>query len=181
MKNLFFAGWLALLCMAAPSAWAALDVHDDIKIDYVTTGANNVDGTAIVFPNGGGTVWVTLYEDDRAVGELEAQQHDGTWVGTETTLIDTFYSFSAQTSVSFSAGTRYDIEEMQIRTLQAAKVLRLPPFIAKTYLAQARGFSRSELAQALIRLHKTDIAIKTGTPIRESLEGFLLWLGQPGQ
>lgn len=123
MRKLFFAASLALLCITAPRAWAALDVHDDIKIDQVTTGANNVAGTNISFPNGGGPFWVTLYEDDRAVGALEGQQHDGTWVGNNTTLIDTFYTFSAQTSVSFSPGTRYDIEKMQIRTLQAAKVL----------------------------------------------------------
>lgn len=61
---------------------------------------------------------------------------------------------------------------------QAAKSLRLPPFIARNYISQARSFNRDELAEALVRLSKTDIAIKTGTPVRESLETFVLWLGR---
>jgi hypothetical protein len=107
----------------APAARAALSVHDDLKLDYVTTAKNNGPGSPVTYPNGGGPFWVRLYEDERAVGSGSGQQHDGAWVGGGTTMIDAFYTFSAQSSVTLSAGVRYDIQQMQVRTLQAAKVL----------------------------------------------------------
>ncbi len=44
------------------------------------------------------------------------------------------------------------------------------------YVLQAEKFSGKKLAQAVERLHRTDLALKTGAPARERLEGFILWL-----
>jgi hypothetical protein len=106
----------ALVALTAPQAFSALDVHDDIVIDWVRVNSDNT-GTAIAFPEYGGPFWATLYEDDR-VG-----QANGSWVGGGTTMIDSFFTFCAQRTTTFSPGTRYDIKNLEVRTLQEAKVL----------------------------------------------------------
>ena len=127
--TLIFRPFGLLLLVVSPallgvsSAWGALAAHDDIKLDYVTTAPNNAPGTAISFPNGGGPFWATLYVDNRAVGDSTGQQHNGTWVGSNSTLIDAFYTFSVRDSATVSPGTRYDIQELQERTLQSTTVL----------------------------------------------------------
>jgi len=66
--------------------------------------------------------------------------------------------------------------EQGLNQAQAAKVLKLPPFFVREYLDQAKEFSQAELAEATLRLHQTDRRIKTGSPGRESLESFILWI-----
>ncbi len=63
-----------------------------------------------------------------------------------------------------------------LKSDRAAKALKLPPFVAHEYLDQARRFETLELAEGLMRLHQTDLALKTGANVRESLEEFILWL-----
>ncbi len=46
------------------------------------------------------------------------------------------------------------------------------------YVKQAERFGKKKLAQAVEKLHQTDLALKTGAPARERLEGFILWLCQ---
>ena len=44
------------------------------------------------------------------------------------------------------------------------------------YVIQAEKFDRADLGRAVERLHRVDLALKTGAPARERLEGFILWL-----
>ena len=61
---------------------------------------------------------------------------------------------------------------------QAAKAMPGYERYNLEYVNQAEKFGRKRLAQAVERLHQTDLALKTGAPARERLEGFILWLCQ---
>jgi len=59
---------------------------------------------------------------------------------------------------------------------QAARAMKGSPRWNREYVDQAASFSRDRLKQAFDRLARTDLALKTGAPVRERLEGFILWL-----
>ena len=60
--------------------------------------------------------------------------------------------------------------------IQAARAMKGWERYNLEYVRQAERFSRKKLAQAVEKLHRTDLALKTGAPARERLEGFILWL-----
>ena len=59
---------------------------------------------------------------------------------------------------------------------QASRELKMPPRVAREYIDQAAAFEATELMEALLALHRADLDLKSGTPIREGLEGLVLRL-----
>lgn len=59
---------------------------------------------------------------------------------------------------------------------EAARTMPGSPFFNEKYIDQAERLETEQLAEAIVRLHQLDLALKTGAPPRERLEGFVLWL-----
>ena len=59
--------------------------------------------------------------------------------------------------------------------VQAARAMKGSPRWNREYVNQAASLSRTRLKEAFYRLQRTDLALKTGAPVRERLEGFILW------
>lgn len=138
-RTLFFA--LTVLLLSPVQAWATLAVHDDVIVRRVQDNLGN----NISFANGGGPFVATLYEDNRIVWQpgdptsptsgvndvdltYQGRQTTGNslgtnWVGTDTTVIDEFYTFCAQKDITLSLNTRYDVSGLQSRTLMEQTVM----------------------------------------------------------
>lgn len=63
---------------------------------------------------------------------------------------------------------------------QAAKTMKGWERYNLQYVVQAEKYTRADLGRAVERLHRVDLALKTGAPARERLEGFILWLCREG-
>jgi hypothetical protein len=110
---------LLLVLSLAPRAWAAVDVHDDVKMTVYHS-----------FSNGGGPFKLDFYNDPRAVGGGGGEQNNANgWVYTQTpsagNLLNTLFAFCVErTSSNFlSSGTVYDIKAFNTITETGAKYM----------------------------------------------------------